>query len=73
MVDPTRADTVMRIGVMIHATDRTIVLRSIGTKIVSKGKGTLFFEIPEAHHHVMADEPLALVTATRAIIAAWSV
>ena len=36
-------------------------------------KGTLFFEIPEAHHHVMADEPLALVTATRAIIAAWSV
>lgn len=35
-------------------------------------KGTLFVEIPEAHHHVMADEPLALVTATRAIIAAWS-
>ena len=36
-------------------------------------KGTLFVEIPEAHHHVMADEPLALVTATRAIMAAWSV
>jgi pimeloyl-ACP methyl ester carboxylesterase len=35
-------------------------------------KGTLFIEIPEAHHHVMADEPLALVTAVRSIIAAWS-
>jgi pimeloyl-ACP methyl ester carboxylesterase len=35
-------------------------------------KGTLFIEIPEAHHHVMADEPLALVAAVRSVIAAWS-
>jgi pimeloyl-ACP methyl ester carboxylesterase len=35
-------------------------------------KDTLFIEIPEAHHHVMADEPLALVAAVRSVIAAWS-
>jgi pimeloyl-ACP methyl ester carboxylesterase len=35
-------------------------------------KDTLFIEIPEAHHHVMADEPLALIAAVRAVIAAWS-
>ncbi len=33
--------------------------------------GTLFIEIPEAHHHVMADQPLALVAAVRSVIAAW--
>jgi pimeloyl-ACP methyl ester carboxylesterase len=33
---------------------------------------TLFIEIPEAHHHVMADEPLALVAAVRAVMAAWA-
>lgn len=34
-------------------------------------KETLFVEIPEAHHHVMADQPLALVAAVRAVMAAW--
>ncbi len=33
---------------------------------------TLFIEIPEAHHHVMADQPLALVAAARSVIATWS-
>jgi pimeloyl-ACP methyl ester carboxylesterase len=28
-------------------------------------------EIPEAHHHVMIDQPLALVSALRAVLAAW--
>jgi pimeloyl-ACP methyl ester carboxylesterase len=33
--------------------------------------GTLFVEIPDADHHVMIDQPLALVAAARAILAAW--
>ena len=28
-------------------------------------------EIPEAHHHVMIDQPLALVAAIRAVLAGW--
>jgi pimeloyl-ACP methyl ester carboxylesterase len=35
-------------------------------------KGTLFVEIPEANHHVMVDQPLALVTALRAVLGCWS-
>lgn len=31
--------------------------------------GTRFVGIPEAHHHVMADQPLALVAALRALLA----
>ncbi|WP_257555948.1 alpha/beta fold hydrolase [Sphingobium sp. CFD-2] len=33
--------------------------------------GSLFMEIPAAAHHIMADQPLALVTALRAIIGHW--
>lgn len=33
--------------------------------------GVPFLEIPEAHHHVMFDQPLALVTGLRAVLAAW--
>ena len=28
--------------------------------------------IPEAEHHVMIDQPLAFVSALRALLAAWS-
>ncbi len=34
-------------------------------------KGTIFLEIPEAQHHVLIDQPLALVTAMRAVLGAW--
>ena len=33
--------------------------------------GTAFIEIPEAHHHVMVDQPLALVAAVRALLSQW--
>jgi pimeloyl-ACP methyl ester carboxylesterase len=33
--------------------------------------GVPFVEIPEAHHHIMFDQPLALVTALRAVLATW--
>jgi pimeloyl-ACP methyl ester carboxylesterase len=31
----------------------------------------LEIEIPDAHHHIMVDQPLALVAAIRALLAAW--
>jgi pimeloyl-ACP methyl ester carboxylesterase len=34
-------------------------------------QGTMFIEIPEARHHVLIDQPLALVTMIRAVLAAW--
>jgi pimeloyl-ACP methyl ester carboxylesterase len=34
-------------------------------------KGTMFIEIPKARHHVLIDQPLALVTLIRSVIAAW--
>ena len=33
--------------------------------------GSPYVVIPEAHHHVMIDQPLALVAALRTLIAAW--
>jgi pimeloyl-ACP methyl ester carboxylesterase len=33
--------------------------------------GSVFVEIPEAAHHVMADQPLALVSAVRVLLAQW--
>lgn len=33
--------------------------------------GTQFVEIPAAEHHVMVDQPLAIVTAVRALLAGW--
>ena len=34
--------------------------------------GTPFLALPEAHHHVMLDQPLALVAALRALLAGWA-
>jgi len=33
--------------------------------------GTPFIEIPEAYHHVMADQPLALISALEALLSQW--
>lgn len=35
-------------------------------------KETVLVEIPEAAHHVMVDEPLALVTAVRGLLGGWA-
>jgi pimeloyl-ACP methyl ester carboxylesterase len=35
------------------------------------GRSAPFVEIPQAHHHVLVDQPLALVAALRAILADW--
>lgn len=33
--------------------------------------GTIFLDIPGAHHHVMVDQPIALVAVLRALAAGW--
>lgn len=33
--------------------------------------GMIEIEIPDSHHHIMIDQPLALVAALRALLAAW--
>jgi pimeloyl-ACP methyl ester carboxylesterase len=33
--------------------------------------GTPFVEIPESEHHVLLDQPLALVSTLRALFAGW--
>jgi pimeloyl-ACP methyl ester carboxylesterase len=33
--------------------------------------GVPFVQVPEAHHHLLLDQPLAVVTAIRAVLAAW--
>jgi pimeloyl-ACP methyl ester carboxylesterase len=35
------------------------------------GSGVPFVEIPQARHHVMVDQPLALVAALRGLLSAW--
>lgn len=35
-------------------------------------RGSLFVEIPDAGHHVMVDQPHALIATTRAIMSAWA-
>jgi pimeloyl-ACP methyl ester carboxylesterase len=36
------------------------------------GRQTAMIEVPDAGHHIMLDQPLALVTGLRAILAAWA-
>ncbi len=38
----------------------------------SAPQGTVFVEIPEAGHHVMADQPIALVSTVRTLLSAWA-
>ena len=35
------------------------------------GRAAPFVEIPQAHHHVLLDQPIALIAALRAILADW--
>jgi pimeloyl-ACP methyl ester carboxylesterase len=45
--------------------------RTLGFLRRSLPGSTPFVEIPQAHHHVVLDQPLAFVAATRAVLAAW--
>lgn len=45
----------------------------LGARLRSKAPpGTPFIDIPGAYHHVMVDQPLALVASLRTLLAAWN-
>lgn len=49
-----------------------LVTRDIGDAMFDRlGRVTPVFELPEAGHHPMLDEPLILLTAVRALLADW--
>jgi pimeloyl-ACP methyl ester carboxylesterase len=47
-------------------------MRSLVAGSPAAAAGVPFVRVPEAHHHLLLDQPLALVTAIRAVLAAWS-
>jgi len=49
---------------LFHAEDAAYLLSLMA-------RGAPYVEIPEAEHHVMIDQPLALVAALRALLAVW--
>jgi len=58
---------------LIYGANSTLVSRRTAA-YMSKlmGPSAPLVEIPEAHHHVMLDQPLAFVAALRAILGGWS-
>ena len=69
--DPTQAVSV--VTPMVHisgAKSRIVEHRKAGAPSPFP-TGMVEIEIPEAHHHIMIDQPLALVAAIRALLATW--
>tara|TARA_A100001037_G_C15136169_1_gene631257 strand:- start:1208 stop:2158 length:951 start_codon:yes stop_codon:yes gene_type:complete len=58
---------------LIHG-DKSAIVSSRTVSYMSKlmGPTAPIIEIPEAHHHVMLDQPLAFVSALRAVLDTWS-
>jgi pimeloyl-ACP methyl ester carboxylesterase len=46
-------------------------LVSLDARATVEGAGGMFIEIPGAGHAPMLDQPIALVTGIRAVLAAW--
>lgn len=58
---------------LIYGEKSAIVSKRTATYMSSiMGKRAPIVEIPEAHHHVMLDQPLAFIAALRAILDGWS-
>jgi pimeloyl-ACP methyl ester carboxylesterase len=82
--DPTMWEKLDRTGMMpqLGATIETPMVHIYGalSRIIERRKsgepsffpkGMLEIEIPDSHHHIMIDQPLALVAAIRAVLATW--
>ncbi|MCR5878475.1 alpha/beta fold hydrolase [Phenylobacterium sp. J367] len=82
--DPTMWEKLDRTGMMpqLGATIETPMVHIYGaqSRIIERRKSgepsffpknMLEIEIPDSHHHIMIDQPLALVAAIRAILATW--
>ena len=58
---------------LIHGEQSALVSRDMVSYMAElMGPEAPVIQIPEAHHHLMMDQPLAFVTALRALIATWS-
>ena len=55
----------------IYGANSAILQRSGGMGPSQLPADVLKIEIPDSHHHVMVDQPLALVAAIRALLAGW--
>jgi pimeloyl-ACP methyl ester carboxylesterase len=84
--DPSMWDKLDRSGMMPSVEDRPKIttpmvhIYGADSRIMERRKSgqpspfppeMLEVEIPASHHHIMIDQPLALVSAIRALLAAW--
>jgi pimeloyl-ACP methyl ester carboxylesterase len=69
--DPTQAATVTTPMVHIYGAKSRIVEHRKAGAPSPFPPGLVEIEIPDAHHHIMIDQPLALVAALRALLATW--
>lgn len=85
MFDPNMWDKLDRSGAMydgalpkadvpmvhLYGENSLIVARRAAGETSFIGSGVREIEIPDSHHHVMIDQPLALVAALRTLLAHW--
>lgn len=56
---------------LAHLIGEHSLLRTVPGLYDAYPQNGLVIEIPDAHHHVMVDQPLAVVAAIRSLLAAW--
>ena len=62
----------MRCRVALFRAENGLVTPDIGEYMYELlGRNAPVIEIPEAHHHMMLDQPLSLVTGLRTLLADW--
>jgi pimeloyl-ACP methyl ester carboxylesterase len=76
MTSPVRDLAAVKCPIAIIRGARSIVMTqesALFTRGLSPSPlGTPLVEIPEAHHHLMIDQPLAFISALRALLAGWT-
>jgi pimeloyl-ACP methyl ester carboxylesterase len=57
---------------LVRGAESIVMPREVGDYMVGLGSGRVpLVEIPDGHHHLMFDQPLPLLVAVRALLAAW--
>jgi pimeloyl-ACP methyl ester carboxylesterase len=58
---------------LVRGEESRILDRETAEQMCDQFGGTcVLIDIPQAHHHVMIDQPLALVSVIRTLLAGWS-
>jgi pimeloyl-ACP methyl ester carboxylesterase len=59
---------------IVRGADSVVLPRETAESMAALLPGRVpLIEIPDAHHHVMFDQPLALLVAIRSLLAAWEI